>query len=360
MTAIRPSRRRFLGILAASSLTAAAGATGVVAATPQPKATLHTWRGIALGADAQLQISHADPIAAQRLIRQAVAEMHRLEKIFSLYRADSALSTLNRQGFLNDPPADLVILLSESRRFGDMTAGAFDPTVQPLWDLYAAHFSRPGARADGPDASALNAALARVDYAAVRADLRQIRYLRPGMAMTLNGIAQGYITDRVTELLRNAGLDRALVDMGEIRGLDVHHSAAPWRVGLADPDHPEKIFETLEITNQAVSTSGGYETRIDPAGRFTHLFDPKTGSGMPRYRSVSIMADQATTADALSTAFSLMPLAATNAIVGQLGVKAWFVLRDGTRVAQAARNRDHSTSPRVTTKDTASATTKAP
>ena len=93
-------------------------------------------------------------------------------------------------------------------------------------------FSQPGADPDGPPPARLREALAKVSHAAVVLDSRAIRYARPGMAVTLNGIAQGYITDRVTDLLRRGGLDRALVDMGRsmpwASGATGSHGAPAW------------------------------------------------------------------------------------------------------------------------------------
>ncbi|WP_454674788.1 FAD:protein FMN transferase [Achromobacter pestifer] len=329
---MNPTRRRFIGIAAASSLMLASLPMRRAAAAIAPI----TWQGVALGADAELRIYHPDPDAARRLITQSLQELHRLESVFSLYRDDSALSRLNRQGFLNEPPADLLRLLSESRRCSQLTDGAFDPTVQPLWRLYAGYFAQAGALADGPAAADIAQALSRVSYQDVMLDSRRIQLIKPGMGITLNGIAQGYITDRITDLLRQGGLERALVDMGEIRGLDTRASPSEWRVGLADPLAPERILTGVPIRNQALATSGGYGTAIDAAGRHTHLFDPHTGSAQPRYRSVSVMASDATTADALSTAFSHMPLPATARIVQEQGLRAWFVLPDGQLVRQGA------------------------
>ncbi|NYT60993.1 FAD:protein FMN transferase [Alcaligenaceae bacterium] len=327
------TRRRFIGIIAAASgLAMVPLALRQARASYAPAVQPVIWRGVALGADAELRIYHPDPVIAQKLIDQSVAEVHRLEKIFSLYQEDSALSLLNRQGFINSPPADLLRLLAESQHFSQLTGGAFDPTVQPLWKLYAGHFSTAQADPDGPGIAAVTQALSLVDYSALELDPAYIRYLRPDMAMTLNGIAQGYITDRVTQLLRNAGLDRALIDMGEIQGLNKLDGAEPWKVGLADPDDPKKVFDTVEIRNQALATSGGYGTHLDTAGRFTHIFDPKTGLSQPRYRSVSVTAANATTADALSTAFSTMSLPDAEQVIKKLGVKAWFLMEDGSKV----------------------------
>ncbi|MBV7483246.1 FAD:protein FMN transferase [Bordetella sp. BOR01] len=342
MTTSVRTRRRFIGITAAAStLAMMPGALRLArAGTPPPGAIEPlTWRGIALGADAELRLYHPDPHIARRLLAQSLAELQRLEGLFSLYREDSALATLNRQSFLDEPPADLLRLLSESLHYSRLTHGAFDPSVQPLWRLYADHFSRADANPAGPSPAALRDTLVRIGYAAIQADPQRIQLMRPGMALTLNGIAQGYITDRITELLRVGGLDRALVDLGEIRGLDARpNSGAPaWRVGLAQPQAPDQVYTTVDIRNQALATSGGYGTPLDPAGRHTHLFDPCTGIAQPRYRSVSVLAGTATMADALSTAFSNMALAETAPVVRQLGLRVWFVLPDGSVRQQAAQ-----------------------
>jgi thiamine biosynthesis lipoprotein len=292
------------------------------------------WRGVALGADAVLQIHHPDPAVADLLIERSLAEVRRLEAVFSLQRADSALSRLNAAGRLDEPPFDLVRLLGESGEFSRLTGGAFDATVQPLWDLYAAHFARADADPAGPSAAEREAALRRVGYERVRVEEAAIR-LTPQTALTLNGIAQGYITDRVAELLLASGIERALVDMGETRALGERPDGGPWRVGIEDPADPQRIAETLELRNRAIATSGGYGTPFDAAGRFNHIFDPATGLTSSRYRAVSVVAPLATTADALSTAFSLMPLERTQPIVDRLGVEAHFALPDGSRIVQA-------------------------
>lgn len=318
-------RRRFITIAAAAAgLPLLYPGSRAASATP-----LRVWTGSALGADAMLQIQHPDPRKADRLIADSLREVTRLERIFSLYQPESALVRLNRAGRLDDPPADLLRLLAQSARFGQLTHGAFDPTVQPLWNVYAAHFSRPDADPAGPPHAAIAAALQRVGYRHIELSAGHIRFGVPGMALTLNGIAQGYITDRVVDLLRNSGMQHALVDMGETRAIGTHPSGDPWRVGLRQPGAHEKIGQRIALQDQAVATSGGYGTPLDPAGRFNHLFDPHTGGSSWRYRSVSVVAPDATTADALSTAFSLMTLPRAAGIARMLNLRTWFVLDDG-------------------------------
>lgn len=107
--------------------------------------------------------------------------------------------------------------------------------------------------------------------------------------------------------LRKAGLSTTLVDMGEIRAIGARPEGTPWRVGLADPDRPGTLTETIELVDRAVATSAGAGFRFDSKGRFTHLFDPTTGRSPSLYSTVSVIASTATEADVLSTAFSVMP-----------------------------------------------------
>jgi thiamine biosynthesis lipoprotein len=296
------SRRRFIGISAA-----AAGLSLLpLGRQAKAQAELVTWQGQAMGAVASLQIHHPDRAVAQRLIERSLAEMRRLERVFSLYRDDSALSLLNRQGKLVAPPTDLVTLLADCRRYFELTDGAFDPTVQALWVLYRDHFSRPDADPQGPPAPAVRTALARVGFEQVSFNADRIMLPRRGMALTLNGIAQGFATDCVLSLLRREGIESSLVDMGESRALGARPDGAPWRVGVADPDQPDRLGATLEVVDQAVATSGAYGFRFDSAGRFNHLFDPRTGACAHLHRSVTVTMPTAAAADALSTAFSLL------------------------------------------------------
>ncbi|MFS6938559.1 FAD:protein FMN transferase [Neisseria animaloris] len=331
----RLTRRRFIGITAAVVGLASVpfirhGRNGNIPlqtaeAVPEPT----VWRGIALGADAEMRLYHPDRRFAETLIGKAVAEIKRLEKIFSLYRDDSALSLLNQTGRLNRPPADLLALLSQSRNMHRLTQGAFNPAVQPLWDLYAEHFALHPHSRTAPAQTALQKTLALADFNAVSFDSRSVSFAKPGMALSFNGIAQGYITDRITDMFRHAGLEQALVDLGEIRGLDQTRSRT-WRAGIRNPDDETAVLMNVPLQNQALATSGGYGTYMDEAGRFTHLFDPHTGSSTPRYRSVSVTAETAAVADALSTAFSVSSRKNIQAAAEQTtGLGIWLVERKG-------------------------------
>jgi len=289
------SRRRFLAISAATCLLPAAARAAVPVAR---------WRGTALGAGASMTLVGADDRAAQPVFTAVEAEVARLEAIFSLYREDSATARLNAAGRLDSPPADLLEVLSLSGSLHRATEGAFDPTIQPLWLLHAA------AAAEGrpPTPEALAAARLAAGWEKLQITPEAVAFTRPGMAVTFNGIAQGFIADRVAALLRGRGLTDVLVDMGEIVALGRRPDGDAWHAGIATPDGT--MVRELRLADRALATSAPMGTLLDRAGRIGHILDPRSGEPNGRWRLVSIAAGRAAVADGLSTACCLLPRAA--------------------------------------------------
>lgn len=285
------SRRRLLSISAATLASAALPARGH---------GLTQWRGVALGADASITLAHPQ---AENIIARARAEIERLEGVFSLHQPGSALVRLNAAGDLRDPPFELLECLGQCARLHAATGGAFDPTVQPLWALYARHYA-DGTYSGPPDSTARAEALARTGWQRVRYDPGAIR-LAPGMALTLNGIAQGYIADRVASLLRGMGLDHVLVNTGEFVALGDDPRGGPWQIGIRDGD--ELLPGQVALQGGALATSAPHGISFDTAGQASHILDPLTGHAAPaRWKLVTVTAPQAWLADGLSTAFCLM------------------------------------------------------
>ena len=296
------NRRRFIAI---SASVAGCSLLGQSVTEASARSTV-VWRGKALGAIASLSIHHHDRATAERLVRKVVAETERLEQIFSLYRPDSSLSQLNRLGALAAPPADLVTLLERCLVAWELTDGVFDPTVQPLWKLLADHFSRAGADQAGPVPEEIRKSLSLVGFDKVVFDRNRVSFGKRGMALTLNGIAQGYITDRAVDVLRRGGIETSIVDMGEIRALGSKPDGEPWLVGVRGAQFNQEPPRSIGIVNKAVATSSGKGFAFDTAMKYTHLLDPRSGSSASGRESVTVIAPDAVSADALSTAFSLM------------------------------------------------------
>jgi len=281
------SRRRFL------SIAACAGALGARPATAQ----VTQWHATALGARATLSLAHPE---AEAVAERVWAELRRLERIFSLYRADSAITVLNAEGILRAPPFELLDCLSLCDRIHHASGGRFDPTVQPLW---AAHSRRDATGA--PDRAEIARAQAFVGWSGVRFDSQTAQFERPGMALTLNGIAQGYIADRVVALLTREGLTDIMVDTGELRALGGRPDGSDWPVTLRAPDG--NVLEYLGLRDLALATSAPHGTLIGENETTGHIFDPRTGqSARTGWQVISVGGPSAALADGLSTALCLM------------------------------------------------------
>ncbi|MDF0602430.1 FAD:protein FMN transferase [Psychromarinibacter sp. C21-152] len=273
------TRRRFFTIASAACLAA-------------PAAQAFRWQGTALGARAQIVLDHPE---AARITRAAMAEIDRLEDIFSLYRPASELSRLNAAGRLAAPSFEMLDCLATARRVHGATGGAFDPTVQPLWQVLAeAH-----AQGHAPVPADLTQARAAIGFDRVVFDSAAVR-LGPGQRLTLNGIAQGYIADRVARLMRAEGVADVLIDTGEILALGGPQEAEGWPVTIQGERQPRAL------SGRALATSAPLGTVLDDAGRIGHILDPRKGAAVrPTIRQISVSAPSAALADALSTGLCL-------------------------------------------------------
>ena len=261
------NRRRFLTLTAAAMTL-----PGVAHARTR-------WSGIALGAQAEITLTGPRP-EAERALDAVRAELARLEALFSLYQPTSELTRLNARGHLPRASAEMAELLTLCDALHHLTGGRFDPTVQPLWRALA-------------EGGAVATAERLVGWDRVRLTGAEIR-LGAGQSLTLNGIAQGYVTDRIAALLRHAGFRDQLVSIGETRG-----DGGPWTVAVHDPNHGEVARRTLRNAAIATSSPGAL-----PLGTRTHIFDPR-GQDAPRWSTVSVEAANAALADGLSTALCL-------------------------------------------------------
>lgn len=275
------TRRRLIAI-------AAAMATLPAAARAEARAPARIWTGQAMGARASIRLDHPE---ANAIAGRVLAEIDRLENILSLYRPGSALSRLNRDGALQAPPFELLECLSLADAAHRASAGRFDATVQPLWALWA----ESAAAGRQPGTAEIDRARALVGWQRVRLDAARIE-MAPGTALTLNGIGQGYVADRVAALLSAEGLGDILIDTGEFRALGGQPGGGAWQVRL-------EAGGKVGLAGRALATSAPLGTTFDQAGRDGHILDPRTGRPTAsHWRAISVSAPTAAMADALSTA----------------------------------------------------------
>jgi thiamine biosynthesis lipoprotein len=329
-----PSRRRFLKIVAAAAVVPAL-AGGVRALAPPGK--LYDWQLEVMGADSELALWHDDPVVAGRTIDQVRSEVARLDGIFSLYRNDSEISRLNRDGFLDNPSWELRDLLLAGRQFSELSAGAFDITVQPLWTLYAAHFWTGTDTSADIDAAARRVAEKLVDYRRIDIGPRRIEFGRTGMGVTLNSIGQGFIADRIADMLAEQGFKHVYADLGETRLIGDHPDGRPWQIGLRDPKDPARFGRMLDLENIGLAVSGGYGTQFEETGRYHHIFDPRTGLSAAKMTAIAVTAPRAMIANGLATAIYVAGREQAAKILGpHSGAKAVITTDGGEWLASQA------------------------
>jgi thiamine biosynthesis lipoprotein len=292
------SRRGFLRIVAAAAVvpTLAGGVRALA-----PRSIRYDWQLEVMGALSELALWHEDPAVASRAIDQVRSEVARLDGIFSLYRNDSEISRLNRDGFLDKPSWELRDLLSAGRQFSELSGGAFDISVQPLWELYAAHFWTGTDQPSDIDAAARSVAERLVDYRLIDVGPRRITLGRPGMGVTLNSIGQGFVADRIAVMLGEQGFRHVYADLGEIRLIGDDPDGRPWRIGLRDPKDQAQVGRTLDLEDIGLAVSGGYGTKFEETGRYHHIFDPRTGLSADKMTAIAVTAPSAMIANGLAT-----------------------------------------------------------
>lgn len=315
------TRRSFLGSAAVAFATTRVGAA---ASMTQISRTSR-----ALGAEVKLTIFHESDDVAAAAADKAVEEIARVDRLLSIYRPDSAVSILNRDGQLPNPHPDLLTVLNKCQELSARSAGAFDITVQPLWELYAA------AKKSGklPESAAVAEAKARVDYRKIEIDARSVR-LGKGQAITLNAIAQGFAADCAAAAVRQAGIRHAMIDAGEVATVGGKPDGQPWTIGIQHPREKEAYIAVVKLRDRCLSTSGDYATTFTEDRAFHHIFDPATGQSPKDLASVSIVAPSAADADALATACLVLGIEKSLKLIETLAdTQAMFVRKDGRTVA---------------------------
>lgn len=252
----------------------------------------------AMGTNVSITAVHEDVNLAKSAIAAALREVHRIEQLMSIYRPESQVSQLNRQGWLDAPDRDLLKVLHNAQNLSELSAGAFDITVQPLWEVYA-QAEKLGKL---PAAEAIDRARKLVNWKNLEVSPKRIQFTQPGMAITLNGIAQGFASDRVLTVLKNSGIENALLDTGEIGSLGQKAAGIPWKVGIQNPRQPHTYLGFVQPQNRFIATSGDYATTFSSDCINHHIFDPNTGKSPQELSSITVLATSGIEADGLSTA----------------------------------------------------------
>lgn len=321
-----PTRRRAITIFAA--------AAGAIAAGPaRPASADYEWHGTAMGADARILFNGIDQRTARSVVALVEAEIDRLENALSLFRPGSELCRLNREGRLARPGGDLRRALALALRMADLSGGLFDPTVQALWEAHVDWFADRN-HTNLPSEPVIAQARQAVDWRKIKLEAEAIG-LGDGQRLTLNGLGQGYVTDRVAELLVAKGLTNILVDLGEQRALGPRLDGGPWLIERANAAAP------LRLAHGALATSEGSGSVLGAGGAAHHLFDPRSGRSAAHWQTITVYHRSAAVADALSTTLYIASADEIEALLPRLdGTAIWATDIMGRHVQWSAGRLD--------------------
>jgi thiamine biosynthesis lipoprotein len=246
-----------------------------------------------------------DVQAAGAAIEAAFARMAATAAELTRFDPASPLSRLNRDGRLALVPANLQAVLREALSLSALTGGAFDVTVLPV--LRYLETLRGVSGIDAHERDAIDRREQQVGWHDLALDARGARLLRPGMAVTLDGIAKGHVVDQGIAALRAAGIEYGLIDAGgDIQAICGNDPQRHWNVGIVDPRDVSRVAAVVQVRNAALSTSGNYRVFFSTDRRLFHIVNPHTGYSPQSYSSMTVMARRSVLADGMSTAaFSL-------------------------------------------------------
>ena len=253
-----------------------------------------TYSGKSLGSNSSITIYTKDEKFAKQTIKEALNEANRLEDIFSLFRDNSDIVRLNKNGILKNPKKEFVELLNFAQNISLLSDGYFDISVQNLWIAYSKYSNNE---------ELLKKELKKreklISWKNIQISNEEVSFKIDGMKITLNALAQGFITDKITTFLKEKGFENVLVNFGEFRSLGKPSKNRDWRLSI------NNTKDIITLNTLAVSTSASYGTKFNE--KYHHLFNPKNISNSNSNESISVVAQSATLADALSTTLAVMP-----------------------------------------------------
>lgn len=261
-----------------------------------------TYQGTQFLFDTEVFIEAHGPGAEEAGLK-AMEKMQALDRACNIYSPDSELTALN-QAAGEEPVSlsdDTFHLVQRSLEAGELTKGIFDPTIGPLAQLWR----KAKLEETLPSSDEIQKLLILVNYKKVILDPDHKTAFLPtsGMSLDLGGITKGYAVEQAIGILNQAGISSAMVVAGgNISTIGTKLDGSPWRVGIRDPQKPDGIIGYLEPINQVVDTSGNYERFFTVEGKsYGHVLDPRTGRPAVGVASCTIMTDNPTMADVLST-----------------------------------------------------------
>ena len=256
-----------------------------------------------LGSPYEVTVVANDTIQGNLYIDMSIAETKRIENQISDWIPTTPISTINKNAGIKPIKVNDEVfgLVERALKISQVTEGAFDisyASMDKIWKF-------DGSMKEMPTPEAIKKSVAKIGYKKVILDPKEktIFLKEEGMKLGLGGIGQGYIADKVKELLFSKGCTSGIINVsGDINAWGKQPDGKPWSVGIVNPMNKNKVFATFPLEDSSVETSGSYEKYVTFNGkRYSHIIDPRTGYPATGIVSVSVFAKQTEVADALAT-----------------------------------------------------------
>jgi thiamine biosynthesis lipoprotein len=289
----------------------------------------HSREEAIMGTAVRVELWSDDRAEARDAIDAVMAEMHRIDRAMSPFKPDSELSRINRDAaaMTMSVSDEMFRLVARAIEFSQLSGGAFDITYASVGHLYD---YRAGIK---PSDASIAASRACVGWRHLLLDpqKRTLRFGRDGVRIDLGGFAKGHAVDNAAAILRRHGIRNAIVSAGGDSRVIGDRRGRPWTIGVRDPRRAGEVVALLPLEDVAVSTSGDYERFFEADGvRFHHVIDPLTGRSPSSLHSVTIVADDGLTSEALSKSVFVLGLEkGMRLIESQPGVDAVVVDAEG-------------------------------
>ena len=254
----------------------------------------------AMGTTCEIQLYAKTHEQAKQIADSAIADVLRLEALYSRYRSDSVIAKINAvaaQGGTIQVDSETASLLNYANTCYEQSEGLFDITSGIL--RYAWRFESNRL----PSKAQIETLLTKIGWHKVRWHNSELTFSTPGMELDFGGIVKEYAVDRVAAMCRSSGIRHGLINLGgDIKVIGPQADGAPWCIGIRHPRRPDELFRSLYLTEGALASSGDYARCITLDGvRYSHILNPKTGWPVSHLASVSVVGDFCVVAGSAST-----------------------------------------------------------
>ncbi len=288
-----------------------------------------------MGNSFEITVVAADEYWAQQKIEMAIAEIRRIEKLFTTFDETSQTNQINKQAGIAPVKVDREVfdLIRRSIRISEITDGAFDITYgsidKRLWNFDQSMTALP-------DKATARSMVRLINYRNVILDAGECSVMlkEQGMRIGFGGIGKGYAAEMAKDLLKKEGVTSGIVNAsGDLTAWGLQPNGKPWTIGIASPDNAHRPFSYLNVTDMAVATSGNYEKFVTIKGKkYSHTINPKTGLPVTGIKSVTIISPNAEIADAMATPVTIMGIKAGINLINQVRHVECIVIDDDNKI----------------------------